>query len=97
MIASTGFDYADHNTSSVVFVISATASTSMTSNGAWYLMLPAAAEETDPKRKIPFYRALFDQRFPAPHAPATHRPRAPKWAPAMGRVRIDRRAPVFAA
>lgn len=49
--------------------------------------------ERDPKARIPFYRALFDQSFPAPTPPRKIMPRGQYWKPAMGRVRIDRSTP----
>lgn len=56
-------------------------------NTSYYL---PRIDAPDPKRKIPFYRALFDQDFPQPIAPKKIQPRIQRWNPHMGRVRIDR-------
>lgn len=55
-------------------------------NYSYYL---PTREEADPKRRIPFYRALFDQDFPPPLPPKKITPRLPKWSPHMGRVRTN--------
>lgn len=58
----------------------------------WYDYDPSI-EAPNPKRHIPFYRALFDQRFPAPARPVVALLPRQRWSPHMGRVRIDRRPP----
>ncbi len=50
-------------------------------------------DEPDPKRRIPFYRALFDQDFPAPTAPKKIIAHVPKWRPNLAQCRIDRTKP----
>lgn len=56
---------------------------------------PQREDNRRTSRHIPFYRALFDQRFPSPASVTNPELCRRKWAPNMGRVRIDRRAPTF--
>lgn len=51
------------------------------------------AEPPDPKKRIPFYRALFNQDFPPPIHSASLIPKRQSWRPNMGRVRINRTHP----
>lgn len=51
---------------------------------------PAPKDERRTSRHIPFYRALFDQNFPPLPRVTNPEPCRRKWAPNIGRVKIDR-------
>lgn len=77
MIASSGFLYTGSNYSGTTATIYTIQPSSSSNYEPWgmTLYLPHSVT-TDPKRKIPFYRALFDQRWPQkiePNAARTSR------------------------
>lgn len=96
MIANSGFAYhpAPYTNTTITTNVYATASTTCYPiHCTGYFDWPIIKEETDPKRHIPFYRALFTQGFPPPPKPPIHDAIRAKWSPNMGQVRIDRCQP----
>jgi hypothetical protein len=89
MIASTGWFYPSG--SSTATCANAPSSTYYGLAYSYSYYEPPPIEQPDPKRRIPFYRALFSQAWPARVAAlAKDLPRL-KWWPLMApRVRVDR-------
>ncbi len=90
MIATSGyFDGYDRSTSAIVIYASSTQNYPITSSCDFYFRIPVN-DPPDPKKRIPFYRALFDQRFPQPPTPRIRDVKKARWKPNMGTVRINR-------
>lgn len=89
MIGSGFYDAPEHSNVTIYCYTATTGSNYPPYN--YSILLPAVDDL--PKRKIPFYRALFDQSFPVPKKPVFRDVMRSKWRPNMGRVTINRTSP----